>query len=100
MPVTPFKTFQRLEKNSVSGITKHTNYIYNITIQAVSVGPTKVYLNTQDIRLRRIYFRSTLLIRYFVRTDKVLWDKMADNTAFVPNQINAVSLLSPASILP
>ena len=34
----------------------------------ISDGPTKVDLNTHDIRLGQIYFNSTLLIRYFVRT--------------------------------
>ncbi|XP_023323797.1 uncharacterized protein LOC111697894 [Eurytemora carolleeae] len=41
--------------------------------------------------------------RYFLLTAEVLEDprdKMADDTAFFPGWINAVSLLSPASILP
>ena len=38
----------------------HT-HIYIITIQMNSVGPTKVDLNTHDIRQWRIYFHSTFL---------------------------------------
>ena len=36
----------------------------------ISVGPTKVDLNTHDIHLGQIYFNSTLLIRYFELTAK------------------------------
>ena len=60
-------------------------------------------LNTHDIRLGQIYFHLTLLIRYFVLTDKVLGDpgdKMTNYTAFFPGWINAISLISTASILP
>ena len=32
----------------------NTNYIYIITIQTISVGPTKIDLNILDIRLRHI----------------------------------------------
>ena len=80
-----------------------TNYIYIIKIQTITVGPTKVDLNTHDIRLGQIYFHLTLLIRYFVLTDEVLGDpgdKMANYTDFFPGWINALSFLSTASILP
>ena len=46
----------------------HTNYFCIITIQTISVRPTKVDLNTHDIRLRQIYFHLTLLIRCFMLT--------------------------------
>ena len=46
----------------------HTNNIYRIMIQTITVGPTKVDLNTQDICLGQIYFHLALLIRCFVLT--------------------------------
>ena len=60
-----------IKKPRFSGITKHgcTQIIfYILTIQMVSVGPTKVYLNTHNIRLERIYIHSTLLIKCFMLT--------------------------------
>ena len=40
-----------------------------------SVGPTKVDINTHDIRPSGIYLHSTLLIRHFVLTAGVLGDR-------------------------
>ena len=42
--------------------------IYIDSIQTISVGPTRVDLYIHDIRLRRIYFHSNLLIRCSVLT--------------------------------
>ena len=47
----------------------HKNYIYIMKIKTINVGS-----NTHDIRLGRIYFHSTILIRYFVLTDEVSGD--------------------------
>ena len=53
----------RLSGKTLHGCTQTLCYI--IIIQTISVGPTKVDLNKHDIRLGRIYFHSTLLIRSF-----------------------------------
>ena len=72
--------YYRLEKNSV---VKSQDWLkQRSTIQKISVGPTKVDLNRLDIYLRQIYFRLTLLIKYFVRIGLVLGHMMADETAF------------------
>ena len=60
-----------IKKPRFSGITKHgcTQIIfYILTIHMINVGPTKVYLNSHNIRLKRIYTHSTLPIRCFVLT--------------------------------
>ena len=69
--------------------------IYIITIQTISFGPPKVDLNTHDIRLGRIYFHSTLLIRWFILsgeswgTPGIRWPAICvlywqDNCRFTP----------------
>ena len=39
----------------------------------ISVGPTKVDLNTHDIRLGQKYFHSTLLLRYLFELTAKSW---------------------------
>ena len=72
----------------------YTNYIYIITIQTISVGPTKVDLNTQDIRLGRIYFHLSLQMLYANCWDLGNpGDKMADDL----RSSNAFSRFTPFS---
>ena len=66
----------------------------------ISIEATKVNLKAHNICQRQIYLHSTLLIRYFMRTDLVLGHKMADETAFYLNSSKSIIFRSPALLLP
>jgi len=90
----------------LSGKTKHgctQTLFYIIIIQNIGVGPTKVDLNTHDIRLGRIYFHSTLFIRFFgLNAESLGTLGIIDGrqSSFFAGKIDAVSLPFPPSILP
>ena len=68
----PLRSDSSIKKPRLSGITKHgwtQTIFYIMTIQTITVRPTKFDLSAHDIRLGRIYFHLTLLIRCFVLTD-------------------------------
>ena len=80
-----------IEKPRLSGITKHglnTTYIYIITLQTISFGPTKVDLNKYTWHFPGAnifpFDSSNQMVRADCRVQGVQGDKMADDQLSLP----------------